>query len=324
MLPKIPETEILIFTDGSALTNPGPTGGSAIVFLDGSTSSPICLKKSHSSCSNNYVGELVGLQLGLNFLNSMDLTERSHRIVHFFTDCQPAITAAFFNAVPENNVELVMGIKETLWEVQKKGMEIRVHWCPGHMDIRGNELADKFAKEAANEAISMTDNLSVLTKKDATAELKKNIIKKWQKAYILSESAGKIQDIVSSEKVGQRSTVGEERKKEYRILNHLMSGHSLLNDHRAKINSNSSNLCEVCHVPETVEHFLFDCDRFSGPREAMKNDALRIVACENLKCADADIKTLTGNAEEISKAGEAEMVNILLQYIQETHRFFSQ
>ena len=90
-----------INTDGSAFTNPGPTGGSAIIYLEGPTSSPICLeeKKSHKSCSNNYVGELVGLQLGLGFLNRIVLTDRPQSKAHFFTDRQPAITTciAFMN-----------------------------------------------------------------------------------------------------------------------------------------------------------------------------------------------------------------------------------
>ena len=148
------------------------------------------------------------------------------------------------NSVPESSVELVLGIKEALWEVQRKGLEVQVHWCPGHMNIYGNELADKLAKEAATEAIKMKDDLSVLTKKEALVELKKNIIKKWQKAFSLSESAGKIQESVNLDKVGQRSLFGEERKQEYRILNHILCGHSLLNDHRARINSSLSNLCD--------------------------------------------------------------------------------
>ena len=35
------------------------------------------------------------------------------------------------------------------------------------------------------------------------------------------------------------------------------------------------------------------------------------------------MKTMTGKSEEIGKEGEMEMVNALLQYIKDTHRFFS-
>ena len=44
------------------------------------------------------------------------------------------------------------------------------------------------------------------------------------------------------------------------------------------------------------------------------------MTCENLQCGDIDIKVIAGNRENISKSGEAEMVNALLNYIQETHR----
>ena len=54
----------------------------------------------------------------------------------------------------------------------------------------------------------MKDDLSVLTKKEASVELKKNIIKKWQKAFSLSESVGKIQESVNLDKVGKRRLFG--------------------------------------------------------------------------------------------------------------------
>ena len=67
--------------------------------------------------------------------------------------------------MPDNNIELESGIKDTLWEVQKKEVSIQVHWCPGHMNIIGNEVAGKFARKTAIEAISMNDYILKYTKK---------------------------------------------------------------------------------------------------------------------------------------------------------------
>ena len=87
--------------DGSALGNPGPTGAGAVVYLKGYNSSPILLKKGVSPLSNNYTGELVGILIALKFMVSLDdQIQLKDRKIHFFTDCQPAIIAAFNSSIP--------------------------------------------------------------------------------------------------------------------------------------------------------------------------------------------------------------------------------
>ena len=44
-LKQIKEDEIMIFTDGSALGNPGPTGAGAVIYMNGYHTSPILLKR---------------------------------------------------------------------------------------------------------------------------------------------------------------------------------------------------------------------------------------------------------------------------------------
>ena len=56
ILSQMKENEVVIFTDGSALGNLGPTGPDAVVYLTGYQSSPILLKKGVSPLSNNYTG----------------------------------------------------------------------------------------------------------------------------------------------------------------------------------------------------------------------------------------------------------------------------
>ena len=46
------------------------------------------------------------------------------------------------------------------------GVNVEISWTPGHSDIKGNEYADKLAKEAEEEAKEKTDIPPVLTMGD--------------------------------------------------------------------------------------------------------------------------------------------------------------
>ena len=154
-LNQMGNDDIVVFLDGSALNNPSPTGVSAVISLiclDGYEA--ILLKKGVNPISNNYTGELVGIQIALEFLT--DLTENNNlrnRTIHIFTDCQAAIITAFNNAIPKNKIDIILQIKEFLGRLSDKDNVIEVHWVPGHKNIEGNELADIQAKEAAKEMI---------------------------------------------------------------------------------------------------------------------------------------------------------------------------
>ena len=51
--------------------------------------------------------------------------------------------------------------------IQKNGIEIKIHWTPGHANVNGNEIADRLAKEAAKEAEqNQSDSHNTITKQD--------------------------------------------------------------------------------------------------------------------------------------------------------------
>jgi len=89
-LSSLQGEEILVFTEGSTLGNQGPTGASAVMYLEGHNTTPILLKRSLSSFSNNYEGEVEAIDLALNFIYITEVHDK-------YTDCQDAIQSVFSN-----------------------------------------------------------------------------------------------------------------------------------------------------------------------------------------------------------------------------------
>ena len=121
MLDNTDDRDVLLFTDGSALGNPGPTGAGALVYLDGYQSVPALLKKSVSPMSNNYTGELVYIQIALEFLSEIYHSDLVDRCIYLFTDCQPTIITAFDKQPPTSKIEIVTKIKECCNHLYLKG-----------------------------------------------------------------------------------------------------------------------------------------------------------------------------------------------------------
>ena len=111
ILGQIDENEIVAFTDGSALWNPGPAGVDAEVYLKATIVFPILLKNGVSPVSNNYTEELVGILIALKFMVSLDeQIQLKDRNIHFITDCQPDMIAAFNNSIISGIVDIVLQI----------------------------------------------------------------------------------------------------------------------------------------------------------------------------------------------------------------------
>ena len=183
----------------------------------------------------------------------------------------PMIIAAFNSGYLSGKVDIVLQIKECFNRWSDSGNDIIVHWVPGHRDIDRNELADSQAKEAANEMVGadIEDFPIMMDKKEAVVEIKRNLMDKWKKKIELTENADQIQEVFSE--VEKRNCLIWRRRQvrhNFSMLNQLLSGHTLLNQHshRSRIDNSVSEMCPACFVQEDPDHFLFLCKAFNEER----------------------------------------------------------
>ena len=287
-------------------------------FLDGYNSSPVLLHKGISKNSNNFTGELTAIELALLFLKETDVI--INRTIHMFTDCQPAIITAFITELPRSKIDTVISIRNAVDELKTKGSKLEVHWVPGHRNIKGNDLADSEAKKGAEEIKEApTDENVKKDHKEIVDAMKKKIAEKWNNRFTLSEDTENIDEFVTT--VGKRKCIGEKDRKGFSVINQLITGHTRLNSHQAKIKARDIDICDSCKVPETTEHYLFDCDKFSQEREKLQREVEEVLYLENLTINNIDLKVLLGIIDNISKSGETKLIIALLAFIHETSRF---
>ena len=75
----------------------------------------------------------------------------------------------------------------TINRLQDLRVEVELSWSPGHANIKGNELADQQAKEAAQEAKDAEDLQAVSSFGDVKMAAKESGNIKWQSRWETSD-----------------------------------------------------------------------------------------------------------------------------------------
>ena len=131
------DSTIAIFTDGSSLINPGPTGAGAVTFSAGMNKPPIKLAKAVSSNRTNYHGEIDAI-LALKHILSAQ-SQFSANTVHIFSDSIAAINAIASFSLQElhhDKIEEIIRISNSL-----KCFSFSTTYYPAHCGITQNEEA---------------------------------------------------------------------------------------------------------------------------------------------------------------------------------------
>ena len=317
ILDNLDDNSVVVFTDGSALGNPGPTGAGACIYMNGLDSTCFQLKQPIHPLSNNFVGELNGIMIALKFLEEKDISNRN---IHLFVDCQPAMKATFSSDIPSANFTVIIGCRKIVLQLEKSGNFLQTHWIPGHKNIPGNELADKLAKEAAAEMIGKTalESSRKLDKKECTKIIRDNLITKWQRRYENSQISEKFMEIFPT--VGKKQTNKVNSRSTEVFVNQILAGQCKLNFQLSKYCDDVKEGCPKDAVKETVEHFLYDCIAYKEERDELERNVEEILYRYDYTSTNLDLKVLSGNLDGDPNMNR-QLSRVFQDFLQSTGRF---
>ena len=137
-------------------------------------------------------------------------------------------------------------------ELLKEDKHIILAWVPSHVNIKGNEAADKAAKEALEEELpeGLKTKFSDL-RAGALSYVKKENQREWEKE--VNNKLFKLQP----DRANPLPRVCKNRKEES-VLTRLHIGHSFYT-HGYLLKREEEPVCIGCDEPMTIEHILVKC-----------------------------------------------------------------
>jgi len=131
-------------------------------------------------------------------------------------------------------------------------------WIPSHVDIYGNEIADKLAKEALN--IAYINSTEYIELPEVYPMIKSYIINKWQSEYSSDQRGRFYKALYPTVSTDIKYLEYQNRKKEVQ-LTRLRLGHVNLNNRLYNLKIHPTGLCDMCNVRETTVHLLLHCQK---------------------------------------------------------------
>jgi ribonuclease HI len=252
-----------IFTDAS--TRNGLSGIGA-AFASGKT----LFKKLVGRATNNHRAELIAIAKAVASVQYLNKLRSRVHTVHIYTDCQ-SVLDVLTRPRQQDNQALVDEIVEMTRKMESQGCNLEFRWVPAHSGVRGNEAANRLARETTSERFDLPREPGAC-RADFPRDTQKTM-EEWRRMINMTTTGRFTKDLDGA--IPQKHTkrlYDNLTRADASILSQLRTNKSRLNASLAPIGAAECETCE-CGQVETTRHFLLECPRWVREREQIKRVA---------------------------------------------------
>ena len=257
LIEEIYPLHLNIYTDGSKLEN----GSTAAAFYipEFKTVTTYLLHPSHTVLG----AELRAIKMALEFI--LETHSHSQQPVLILTDSKSALQ--LITQLRPSYKGIIYKIHEIIKVYQG---EIRFQWVKAHIGVKGNEVADKAAKQAHLNDRTLREGLE---QEESFGCLNSGFLSLWTTLWrqeVNSSGKGRfIMEIYSD--IKSRPWQQHKNRTIECAAARLRIGHAGVNKHLFRFNMKEHEICDHCEEEETIQHFLLSCPKYNNTRETLKN-----------------------------------------------------
>lgn len=264
---EAPDSRIAIYSDASALISGGNVGVGVVAYdYSQSKSKPVnTIARNLGTRNLVYNGEVEGLVQAINLAVRQGFQDKDIRI---YADNQAAVQRLSTLSNKPEQSQLSTAIRSATVLVER-GNRITLEWCPGHVNIEGNEEADLLAKKATL--------LPVLEPRTSISYygslIKAEGFKQWEERLKSAKDSPYKRTFGLA--VGRRLKSPTKIREIASAFYQLKIGHGYFKSYLYRFNRSDNDRCQCSlTAAQTPRHLLLDCRLYRDLRVPLK-DALK-------------------------------------------------
>ena len=221
------------------------------------------------------------------------------------------------NRIQKDYNQVITGNKSLLRSILARNNRVKCTWVPGHQNFQINEQADSVAKDAARKC--SPENAKTPDRRNLLMMIKEDVVKNnWKFRVDQSLSDHRVHAI--NPRAGQwkshKALMGHPM---YKTMKQLISGHHGLNAYNSMITGRSPK-CK-CGQPETLDHLLFYCERYSRSRFVWAKEVSNVLEDRSVPLRCVSWETLFGQRKDAKVGTDQNLCLALLNFLKNTKRF---